>query len=233
MAGTIIADFIRTDANQLSLNVGNLTFATINASGLFSNTGVQIINQNGAIGATSVGTTQLQDGAVTNAKISTSANTIPRSSMTSGAVLQVVSTFDTTTATGTTTLYDMVSTTITPIRSTSKILLLAQISWFSPIDHGGLFFVRNSTAIARNSGANYINGTVSASFDNNNYGSNGNASFGVNALMYLDSPSTTSATTYFVRSTTTGGGGTWYYNRARNDSAQAHTSSLILMEIAA
>jgi hypothetical protein len=69
MAGTIICDFIRTDANKLSLNVGNTTFATINASGLFSNTGVQIINQNGLV--------TLVDGQITPAK------------MYSGSVIQV------------------------------------------------------------------------------------------------------------------------------------------------
>jgi hypothetical protein len=69
MAGTIIADYIRTDANKLSLNVGNVTFATINSSGFFSNTGTQIIDQNGALGANSIGTTQLQTGAVTQSKL--------------------------------------------------------------------------------------------------------------------------------------------------------------------
>ena len=61
MAGTIIADFIRTDANKLSLNVGNTTFATINAGGFYSNTGVQIINQNGLV--------TLVDGQITPAKM--------------------------------------------------------------------------------------------------------------------------------------------------------------------
>ena len=69
MAGTIIADFIRTDANKLSLNVGNTTFATINAGGLYSNTGVQIINQNGGFAANTIGTTQLQDTTITQAKL--------------------------------------------------------------------------------------------------------------------------------------------------------------------
>ena len=66
MAGTIIADYIRTDANKLSLNVGNVTFATINAGGFYSNTGVQIIDQNGVV--------TLVDGQVTNAKLSLLAN---------------------------------------------------------------------------------------------------------------------------------------------------------------
>ena len=54
MAGTIIADFIRTDANQLSLNVGNTTFATINAMGFLSNTGVQIISPTGTVNGASI-----------------------------------------------------------------------------------------------------------------------------------------------------------------------------------
>jgi hypothetical protein len=54
MAGTIVADYIRTDANKLSLNVGNVTFATINSAGFHSNTGVQIIDQNGQINAASI-----------------------------------------------------------------------------------------------------------------------------------------------------------------------------------
>lgn len=74
MAGTIIADFIRTDANQLSLNVGNTTFATINASGFFSNTGTQLIAANGKVSgasviASSIPTAAIADAAITNAKL--------------------------------------------------------------------------------------------------------------------------------------------------------------------
>jgi hypothetical protein len=79
MAGTIIADYIRTDANQLSLNVGNLTFATINSSGFFSNTGTQLIAANGKISgasviASSIPTAAIADASITNAKLSLSAN---------------------------------------------------------------------------------------------------------------------------------------------------------------
>jgi hypothetical protein len=76
MAGTIIADFIRTDANKLSLNVGNTTFATINASGFFSNTGSQLIAANGTLpGLTTanltgtISTSQVADSAITRAKM--------------------------------------------------------------------------------------------------------------------------------------------------------------------
>jgi hypothetical protein len=61
MAGTIIADYIRTDANKLSLNVGNTTIASINAGGFYSNTGTQIINQNGLV--------TLADGQITSIKL--------------------------------------------------------------------------------------------------------------------------------------------------------------------
>ena len=79
MAGTIVADFIRTDANQLSLNVGNTTFATINASGFFSNTGTQLIAANGKVSgasviASSIPTAAIADASITNAKLSLSAN---------------------------------------------------------------------------------------------------------------------------------------------------------------
>ena len=123
MAGTIIADFIRTDANRLSLNVGNTTFATINASGFFSNTGTQLIAANGKISGAS-----LVSGSITSAAFATAANTIPRSSMTSGAVLQVVyvpypgnQTLNTGTATS------VLSGSITPTSATSKILVSASV----------------------------------------------------------------------------------------------------------
>ena len=64
MAGTIIADFIRTDANQLSLNVGNTTFVTMNSNGMYSNTGVRLIAANGTISTSSL------SGTIPNTSIS-------------------------------------------------------------------------------------------------------------------------------------------------------------------
>jgi hypothetical protein len=124
MAGTIIADFIRTDANKLSLNVGNTTFATINASGFFSNTGTQLIAANGQISGAS-----LVSGSIPGSAISTTANTIPRSSMTSGAILQVVQVSYNTVYENTlqASEYDMPSIlgdgtcNITPLSTTSRI----------------------------------------------------------------------------------------------------------------
>jgi len=118
MAGTIIADFIRTDASQLSLNVGNTTFATINASGFFSNTGTQLIAANGTVATSAlsgtIATSQLADSAITKAKIGYA-----------GAVLQAgnvpaLITRDTTVDTITmTTLYTL---SITPSKTNTRIL---------------------------------------------------------------------------------------------------------------
>ena len=60
MAGTIVADFIRADANKISLNVGNTVVASINASGILSNTGSVIVNVNGQIPNTAISGTLTQ-----------------------------------------------------------------------------------------------------------------------------------------------------------------------------
>jgi hypothetical protein len=69
MAGKIIADIIEAPAGRISLNVANVTVASINASGLYTSTGNLIISQ-----ANQIGTTAIVDGAVTNAKLTLAAN---------------------------------------------------------------------------------------------------------------------------------------------------------------
>jgi hypothetical protein len=193
MAGTIIADFIRTDANQLSLNVGNTTFATINASGFFSNTGTQLIAANGSLGVSSVGANQLQSGSVTNAKISTAANTIPRSSMTTGAVLQVVATNDSvqrSVNSGTYTASGML-VTITPTSATSKILVQFSSNIYKNTDGTGYISIfRNGTNIAGS--GNQFN--LTSIFDK----------YVPCSILFLDSPASTSALTYEVYFARTG-----------------------------
>ena len=49
MAGTIIADFIRADANKFSINVGNTIIASVNALGILSNTGNVMISSSGQV----------------------------------------------------------------------------------------------------------------------------------------------------------------------------------------
>lgn len=69
MAGTIIADVIQAPAGRISLNVANVTVASINASGLYTSTGNLLITQ-----ANSIATAAIEDGAVTNAKLTLAAN---------------------------------------------------------------------------------------------------------------------------------------------------------------
>lgn len=130
MAGTIIADYIRTDANKLSLNVGNVTFATINAGGFYSNTGVQIINQNGQISADSIQTGNLNASLLTN-------GTVPKGRFPSGTVLQVVPVRTTTRSETSSTSFQNtgLSTSFTPVSATSTIILMADISVNVPQGH--------------------------------------------------------------------------------------------------
>jgi hypothetical protein len=69
MAGKIIADIIEAPAGRISLNVANVTVASINASGLYTSTGNLIISQ-----ANQIDTAAIVDGAVTDAKLTLAAN---------------------------------------------------------------------------------------------------------------------------------------------------------------
>ena len=229
MAGTIIADFIRTDANQLSLNVGNTTFATINASGFFSNTGTQLIAANGKVSGAS-----LVSGSITSAAFATAANTIPRSSMTSGAVLQVVQTVksDTfSTTSGTLTDITGMSVTITPTSATSKILIQYFIGQIGPgTDEAlGIALLRGSTVIGAGTTAGSRILTSTASVYVNDRGA-------PQAFCFLDSPATTSSTTYKLQ-IYVNNGNTVHVNRSSTDTdstTYARTaSSITVMEIAA
>jgi len=69
VAGKIVADIIEAPAGRISLNVANVTVASINALGLFTSTGNLLITQ-----ANSIATAAIEDGAVTDAKLSLVAN---------------------------------------------------------------------------------------------------------------------------------------------------------------
>jgi hypothetical protein len=79
MAGKIIADIIEAPAGRISLNVANVTVASINASGLYTSTGNLIISQanqidTAAIVDGAVTDVKIEDGAVTDAKLTLAAN---------------------------------------------------------------------------------------------------------------------------------------------------------------
>jgi len=227
MAGTIIADFIRTDANQLSLNVGNTTFATINASGFFSNTGTQLIAANGQISGAS-----LISSSVPGTAFATAA--IPSSKIGTGAVLQVKAVYKQDTFTTTSSSYVDVtglSVSITPTSATSNILVLGAVTYGASADVGFIRLVRNSTAIQVGTGVgNRLAAT--AQMRNNPDSADGDSA----AISFLDSPSSTSAVTYKVQVASAPGGYTTRINSSADDVDQTNrgrtASTLIVMEIA-
>jgi len=147
-----------------------------------------------------------------------------------GKVLQVVSnTYSTQTLIQSTTMTDTgLSATITPTASTSKILVLVTQSFLSYIQSGGrggaYQLVRGSTAI------NVIgSGGYEYTFDDSSTTVNGRNFRGVQSVVYMDSPATTSATTYKTQGKV--------YSTANNSQLQFQdnnvTNSIILMEIGA
>ena len=155
----------------------------------------------------------------------TGTQTIPRGTLPTGSVLQVVSSTNTTATTIASTSFTdtSLSLSITPSSNTSKILVIvSQPVYFyrtSNAINGDYQLVRGSTAIfngGRSFGL-YVN--TATEFDNSQT---------LNAV-YLDSPATTSSTTYKtqVRLSTTANGAAAYF---QNNSS---VSSITLMEIAA
>ena len=153
-----------------------------------------------------------------------------------GQVLQAYKTdIFTTTASG---LNDVTGLTvsITPSSTSSKVLVTSFVSGFSHSGRGGGFrLVRDSTSIGLHNTAS--NRTLS-SFSGHLYtgDASGTAQMHFNAqAMYLDSPSTTSATTYKVQCN--GTGAALYINRQETDTDDNdHTrcvSHITVMEVLA
>jgi hypothetical protein len=120
---------------------------------------------------------------------------VPSSAMPAGSVLQVVQgTYDTSTSTSGTTYIDSgITASITPIAATSKILISTGIFFYlsgGGADNGCLFrIVRDATTV-------FTHGSNSIYF----YASTTSTEFlSTYPLLYLDSPSTTSATTYKIQ----------------------------------
>ena len=139
-----------------------------------------------------------------------------------GKVLQVVSTAVTGEYTSTTTTYsDLFSATITPVSTTSKILVLLSLnscaSWNNNT-HIEVKLLRDSTILgypasnAANTESTARSGVGSISID------------------YLDSPSTTSAITYKTQLRSAKGGS---YVRVNTTYYVSSTSTITLMEIGA
>jgi hypothetical protein len=160
-----------------------------------------------------------------------------------GKVLQVVQTVDTTQAyyNPATDGSDLITATITPSSTSSKILIVLNAKTGGTNGNGGIGLRRNTTWISGSgntvSGGDNLHGSNSFiaaddALSGLYYGSANSYSMSTIYHMYLDSPSTTSAITYrlsvdssalYIRG----------WNRAEvNATAGAGTSTFTLMEIA-
>lgn len=157
-----------------------------------------------------------------------------------GAVLQVVQANLTSATsigfagqTGTPTTSNTVSVlscSITPKFSTSKILVIANIRYATNNSTPALVIFRDSTPV----GIGDASSVRRRSTTGTGYNSDTNQIGGHGSISYLDQPSTTSPVIYDIRMWSDGG--TTYINRAQNDADSTtgvrSISNIILMEIA-
>ena len=166
-------------------------------------------------------------GSITSSQITsvsgaslTGTQNIPKATLPTGSVLQVVSVSSTTGTSTTGAGYVQWGQTlsITPTSSTSKILISHFATWYSSSTSNSVYVTlyRNSTNLDLGNGRGFYEANA------------GTSGIGMPvAIQYLDSPSTTSSTTYSVYFRNSVNNGTFYYN---TDGAGA---TITLMEIAA
>jgi hypothetical protein len=151
-------------------------------------------------------------------------SSVSRSALPAGSVLQVVSATKTDTFSSSSTSYVDItglSVSITPISSSSKILVFGQMLFGRDNGDDQVLFqiVRQSTSIYLGKGSVYA-GEVRFGYSNL-------------SMITLDSPSTTSATTYKLQGRISGGSGSWWVNtRGFNPSSGDGYSSITVMEVA-
>jgi len=148
-----------------------------------------------------------------------------------GKILQVVTGTKTDKLSTTSTSYvDVVSASITPSSTSSKILILVRLSWCTT-GHSFAKLLRGATSIALGDAAGV---REQVSLYNGNYG----ATYHIesSSLTWLDSPSTTSATTYKIQVASAYNSYTTTVNGAYTDSDVDYmgrtVSSITLLEVA-
>lgn len=151
-----------------------------------------------------------------------SGQSIPKAALPTGSVLQVVNaTYNTQTSSSSSTYADTgLTASITPLYSSSKILVIASVNGIEKAGSNtqnavAIKLVRNSTDLA--------NTTRYIGYNNSTTG-DGSAS---SVISYLDSPATTSSTTYKVQFASEANAATVYVQ------STSSVSSITLMEIAA
>jgi hypothetical protein len=151
-----------------------------------------------------------------------------------GSILQVVQgeTRTTVAASATGTLWSGVS--ITPGSASSKVLILANFAFGSSNLNGGLKILRNGSNFmtdldnAYSGGASAYQGAFNTVDDD--FGIAQSYSIGTYPVVYLDSPSSTSALTYSLYYYQ-GTAGSVYLNRQNTDNGGRAYSSMTLIEI--
>jgi hypothetical protein len=220
MAGTLNVDTLKADSN-LKLQIASANVAFIDASGM------NIVGGNLIVGGTTITAAQLSQlnangtisaGAIAsvNASVAT-VGTLPTARLPANSVLQVVSVNNTLNLTATTSgsFVSLGQTaSITPLRTSSKILIMA---CFSGTQDGG----SNDQAyftVFRDASVDLKTASYNAMYDH----PGGNVGFSFNIICF-DSPSTTSPTTYTVYAKVDGGS---------EFRPRANTDTIVLMEIA-
>tara|TARA_B100000795_G_scaffold251909_1_gene221060 strand:- start:1130 stop:1684 length:555 start_codon:yes stop_codon:yes gene_type:complete len=151
-------------------------------------------------------------------------------SMPSGSVLQVVNAVMTTpTAAAVSGWYDITDlvATITPISTSSKILIQANV--FGSVSNAGwltaIRIKRGATVIGVGTGSNTTHSTAGISWMTNTYGGK------TMSTSYLDSPATSNSTTYQVQYYGGNTGVTTYIGREQESTNWATSCTLTIMEI--
>ena len=153
------------------------------------------------------------------------------SNSSSGRIVQMQTAELRTSIQSTATEIDVLSKAITPKAAANYIILFAMTGTMSNENHCGVAFYRDSTKLTVSTGGSTGNWIATAAFDNNNFGANGNASYGETTMMHIDHPNTTSQVTYKITFAQTGGNSNLYVNRSPS-AYQGSMTRLILMEIA-
>jgi hypothetical protein len=127
---------------------------------------------------------------------------------------------------------DVLAKAITPKSTSNYIIIFGMTGCMSNVQHCGVHLYRDSSRLTVGSDGQTVNYVSAASFDNNNYGSNGNASYGEVSLMHIDHPNTTSQVTYKIVFNQVGTGGYSLYVNRSPSQYMGSLTRLILMEIA-
>jgi len=159
--------------------------------------------------------------------------------MPTGHILQTVSTTKTDTWTYTGANFQDVTglaATITPMSTSSKILVQVHVNFSGTLRYWGAILLRGSTQIGGGT-AEGNRPSVSVSSEANQDETNDEYIMRNSSFSFLDSPSTTSATTYKVQiGNTHETNSTVFVNRSENDSNAAYghrgSSTITLMEVA-